>query len=89
MFNVSSPAWDGSLEKMSKADIEHLKKIQDKVLKGIFILPITTAYIGLITETGVWPAKQRINYSSLMPYHNTINNSRDRLVKQIIQGQRA
>ena len=83
MLNASSPVWDGSLEKIQ------LEKIQGKALKRIFSLPITPPYIGLIIETGVWPAEQRINYRSLMLYHNIINSSKDRLVKQIVQEQRA
>ena len=64
MFNASSPAWDGNLEKvLSKAEIQDLEKIQGKALKRIFNLPITTPYIGLTTETGVWPEEQRINYT--------------------------
>ena len=62
-------------KKLSKAEIQHLEKIQGKALKRIFNLPITTPFIRLIIETGVWPAEQRINYSSLMLYHNIINNS--------------
>ena len=89
MFNTSSPVWDGSLEKLSKAEIQNLEKVQGRALKRIFSLPITTPYIGLIIETGVWPAEQRINYSSLMLYHNIINSSKDRLVKQRIKEQRA
>ena len=76
-------------KKLSKAEIQNVEKIQGKALKRIFSLPITTPYIGLIIETGVWPAEQRINYSSLMLYHSIINCSNDRLVKQIIQEQRA
>ena len=67
-------------KKLSKAEIQNVKKIQGKALKRIFSLPITTPYIGLIIET----AEQRTNYSSLMLYHNIINSSKDRLVKQII-----
>ena len=76
-------------KKLSKAEIQNPEKIQGKALKRIFNLPITTPYIGLIIEIGVWPAEQRINYSSLMLYHNIINSDNDRLVKQIIQEQRA
>ena len=61
MFNTSSPVWDGSLEKLSKAEIQNLEKVH-RALKRIFSLPITTPYIGLIIDTGVWPAEQRINY---------------------------
>ena len=75
-------------KKFSKAEIQQLEKIQGKALKRIFSLPITTPYIGLVIETGVWPAEQRINYRSLMLYHNITNNSKDRLVTQIVQEQR-
>ena len=53
----------GAWKKLSKAEIQHLEKIQGKALKRMFNLPIATAYIVLIIETGVWPAEQRINYS--------------------------
>ena len=76
-------------KKLTKAEVQQLEKIQGKALKRIFSLPITTPYIGLIIETGAWPAEQRINYKSLMLYHNIINSSKDRLVKQIVQEQRA
>ena len=76
-------------KKLSKLEVQHLQQIQGKALKRIFNLLITTPYIGLIIETGVWPAEQRINYSSLMLYHNIINSNKDRLVKHIIQEQRA
>ena len=65
----------------SKAEIQQLEKSQGKALRKIFSLPITAPYIELIIETGVWPAEQRINYRSLILYHNIINNSKDRLVK--------
>ena len=71
-------------KKLSKAEIQNVEKIQGKALKRIFSLPITTPYIGLIIETGVWPAEQRINYSSLMLYRNIISSSKNRLVKQIM-----
>ena len=76
-------------KKSSKAEIQHLEKIQGKTLKRIFNLPIATPHIGLIIETGVWSAEQRMNYSLLMLYQNIINCSKDRLVKQIIQDQKA
>ena len=76
-------------KKLSKSEIQNLEKIKGKALKRIFSLPITTLYIGLIIEKEVWPAEQRINYSSLMVYHSIINSSKDGLVRQIIQEQRA
>ena len=71
-------------KKLLKAEIQNLEKIQGKALKRIFSLPITTPNIGVIIETRVWPAEQRINYSSLMLYHNIISSSKNRLVKKII-----
>ena len=68
---------------------ERIQKKLGKALKRIFNLSITAPFIGLIIETGVWPAEQTINYSSLMLYHNIINSTKDRLVKQIIQEIRA
>ena len=76
-------------EKFSKAEIQNLEILQGKTLKRTFNLPITKSYIGLIIETGVWPAVRRINHSSLMLYHNIINSNKDRLAKYIIQEQRA
>ena len=61
-FLYGIEAW----KKLSKAEIQHLEKVQGNSLKRIFSLPIITPYIGLIIETGVWPAEQRMNYSSLM-----------------------
>ena len=40
-------------EKLSKAEIQNLEKVQAKIFKRIFSLPITTSYIGLIIERGV------------------------------------
>ena len=62
-------------KKLLKGETQHLEKILGKALKRIFNLPITTSYIGLITETGVCPAEQRINHSLLMLCHNIINSS--------------
>ena len=52
-------------KKLSRVEIQNIEKIQGKALKGVFSLPITTPYIGLIIETGVWPAEQRINMALL------------------------
>ena len=76
-------------KRLSKTEVQDLEKLKTKALKRIFSLPITTPYTGLIIETKVWPAEQRMNYISLMLYHNNINSSKIRLVKQIIQEQRA
>ena len=55
-------------KKLSRVEIQNIEKIQGKALKGVFSLPITTPYIGLIIETGVWPAEQRINGTTALSY---------------------
>ena len=75
-------------KKLSKIEIRNVEKIQGKAFKRIFSLPITTPYIGPIIEAEIWPAEQRINYSSLRLYHNIINSSKGTLVK-LIKEQRA
>ena len=40
--------------------------IQGKTLKTIFKLPVSTAYTGILMETGIWPAEQRIQYATFM-----------------------
>ena len=55
-------------KKLSRVEIQNIEKIQGKALKGVFSLPITTPYIGLIIETGVWPAEQRINGTIALSY---------------------
>ena len=60
------PAYLYGLEawgKIDKNEINEMEKIQGRALKRIFNLPISTSYIGLIMETGTWPANQRIQYS--------------------------
>ena len=45
--------------KIDKDEINGTEKVQGRALKRIFNLPISTSYIGLIMETGSWPANQR------------------------------
>ena len=42
-------------KKLSEGEIQHHEKIQSKVRKRLFNLPITTPYIGIIIATGVQP----------------------------------
>ena len=85
------PSWRGykTGKNCLKQKYSNYKKIQGKALKSIFNLSITTPYMGLTIQTGVWSAEQRINFSSLMLYNNIINSSKVRLTKQIIQEQKS
>ena len=41
-------------------EMTEIEKIQGKTLKTIFQFPVSTTYTGIIIETGVWPAEQKI-----------------------------
>ena len=46
-----------------------IENIQNQSLKKILELPVTTPSTGLLMETGICPAKERIEYSTLMLIH--------------------
>ena len=73
--------------KIDKDEINEIEKIQGRGLKRIFNLPISTSYIGLIMETGTWPANQRIQYSIMMLYHNIMNSDHKRVARKILAEQ--
>ena len=39
-------------------------------------------------ETGIWPAKERIEHSTLMIIHSIINSNKERISQKIILEQR-
>ena len=73
--------------KIGVKEIEEIEKIQGRILKTILKLPVTTPYLGLLKETGVWPAKQKIWYQRLMLYQNLITSDEERLGRIIIEDQ--
>ena len=73
--------------KIDKDGMNEIEKIQGRALKRIFNLPISTSYIGLIIETGTWPANQRIQYSIMMLYHNIMNSDHKRVARKILAEQ--
>ena len=64
---------------------EMKKRIQGKPLKSIFKLPVNRVYSGILIETGVWPAEQRIEYATLTLYHNIKSCDEDRTIKKMIE----
>ena len=68
-------------------EMEEIEKIQGRILKNILKLPVTTPYMGLLKETGIWPAKERIKYQRLMLYQNMITSEEDRLGRVILKDQ--
>ena len=76
-------AW-GKIEKNEKNEIE---KLQGRALKRIFNLPISASFIGLIMETGTWPANQRIQSSTMILYHNIMNSDHKKIARKILAEQ--
>ena len=46
-------------------EVTEIEKIQGKAFKKIFKLPVSLTYTGILLETGIWPAEQRIQYATL------------------------
>ena len=80
--SIAIRAWG----KIDKDEMNKIQKIQERALKRIFNLPISASYIGLIMETGTWPANQRIQYS-MMFYHNVMNSDHKRVARKILAEQ--
>ena len=73
--------------KIDKNEMNEIEKIQGRALKRMFNVPISTSYIGLIMETGTWPANQKVQYSVMMLYHNIMNSDHKRVGGKIIAEQ--
>ena len=72
---------------LRKTDWEKMESLQGKILRGIFGLPKSTPYWGLLHELDVIPIKLLITYKRLMVYHNLINSDDDRVAKHIVREQ--
>ena len=72
---------------LRKTDTDRIKSIQGKILRGLFNLPKTTPYWGLINELDVMPIMMKLTYKKLMLFHNIMNSDDDRIVKGVIQEQ--
>ena len=80
LSNVSIGIW--ALGKIGKDRMNEIEKIQGTALKRMFNLSISTSYIGLITQTGSWPANYRIQYRTMMLYRNIVNSDDKRVAKK-------
>ena len=43
---------------IKKKEMKEIQRIRGKALKRIFKLPLSTAYTGMLMETGTWAAEQ-------------------------------
>ena len=74
--------------KILKSEMQAIEKIQNQSSKKILQLPVTTSFTGLLMETGIWPEKERIEYSTLMLIHSIISSNKERISQKIILEQR-
>ena len=72
---------------LRKADWEKMETLQGKILRGIYGLPKSTPYWGLLHELNIIPIKLLITYKRLMVYHNLMNSDDDRVAKHIVREQ--
>ena len=74
--------------KIKRNKAKEIVKIQAETLKHMLDLPTSTPYVGVLMETGIWPAMDQLNYATLMFYHSVVN-SEERLVTKIVLEQEA
>ena len=76
-------AW-GSI---TEEEIHCIERIHGKYLKQVLQLPPSTPYAPMIIETGLWTAKERLKYITMMLFHEIMNSDDDRKSKEIIKNQ--
>ena len=72
---------------IDKREMNELEKMQATIIKSICEQRITTPYYGLISEIGIWPVEQQIEYRKIMLLFNIISTEGERLLKEIISDQ--
>ena len=73
--------------KISQKDIEKLDKIQKTVLTSTLELPSSTPYLGILSELGIWPVEQLVDYKRIMLLNQILNSKDSRFLKEIIEEQ--
>ena len=72
---------------LRKSDVEKMKSIQGKIIRGLFGLPASTPYWGMLHELGIAPIILSLTYQKLMLYHNLINSDDERIAKKVVEAQ--
>ena len=72
---------------LRKSDVEKMKSIQGKLVRGLFGLPKSTPYWGMLHELGIRPIMLMLTYQKLMLYHSLINSDKDRIGKIVVEAQ--
>ena len=65
-------------------EMEELEKVQHKLLCDVLGMPLSTPYIPLLMELGIWTMKYRIQYKKMMLYHNVLHSQKERTMQKIV-----
>jgi hypothetical protein len=69
-------------------EMDEIEKVQHKLLCEVFGLPLSTPYMPLLMELGIWTMNYRIQYKKMMLYHNILQSEEKRTMKRIAMYQR-
>ena len=72
---------------INKNEMDELEKIQANIIKRICEQRVTTPYYGLISELGIWPVKNQVEYKRIILLHNILTTTGERKLKEIIEDQ--
>ena len=67
--------------------MHELEDIQKRIVRGMCEMRISTPYLGLLSELGIWPVEQLIQYRQILLLHNIITSKEERLIKEIVEDQ--
>ena len=73
--------------KITGKEIEQLEKMQKDILTDIFELPKSTPYLGLLSEVGIWPFEELMEFKRIMLFQQIITSNGNRLLKEVIEDQ--
>ena len=65
--------------RITATEMKEISKVQVSALKQIPHLPKSTPCIGILLETGIWPIKERIEYSTMILFHSVMNSDDERI----------
>ena len=69
---------------ITSKEIDQLEKMQKDILTSIMDLPKSTPYMGLLSELGLWPVQQLMEYNRLVLVHQIFNSDDKRVLKHVI-----
>ena len=72
----------------TKKEIKNLEKIQAKALCQILEVPVSTPYMGILCELGIWKVEYMIEYRRIMFIQNILKSNEKRLTKRVLLNQK-